>query len=512
MVVVGVLPLVPPRLIRLLVVLLPLLASGCASLGVPSFAPVPRYLDSDPKAAACARFFESLDDAIHRAGVADVQEARVPGFPQLRVNRFFAADWRPMPEDQHFEAWARNLMELDRQAREKEIANLPQAPPADVVSDRSDEDALTTRVSDCGEHLLRLDLSSDQRREQLYGNASVPDAYRGIYRVAGLYPLTSIAFYAGVKGLQEEIERDFSVPLNAIPVKGRLLRYVPASPAAASSHEVARILERASDNPLKFPDPDPEDRTRLLNAFAPVLEIDVAQQADRIGWPKFFSSSVAQVDTEKPVVFTRLSHARFESKVLLQLNYIFWFPSRPKEDAVDILAGHLDGITWRVTLDSDGTPLIYDSMHNCGCYHLFLPTQKLRPRKVRQGFEEPLLLPQRLSQSSGRAVVRIASRTHYLQRVYYDQAPLAEGLVYGMEDYALLRSLPTSDGGRRSLFGEDGLVLGSERPERWLFWPMGVPSAGAMRQWGHHATAFVGRRHFDDPELITRYFKRASSE
>jgi hypothetical protein len=35
---------------------------------------------------------------------------------------------------------------------------------------------------------------------------------------------------------------------------------------------------------------------------------------------------------------------------------------------------------------------------------------------------------------------------------------------------------------------------------------MGVESAGQMRQWGHHATAFVGRRHFDDPNLLASYF------
>jgi hypothetical protein len=27
-----------------------------------------------------------------------------------------------------------------------------------------------------------------------------------------------------------------------------------------------------------------------------------------------------------------------------------------------------------------------------------------------------------------------------------------------------------------------------------------------MRQWGHHATAFVGLRHFDDPDLLERRF------
>jgi hypothetical protein len=31
---------------------------------------------------------------------------------------------------------------------------------------------------------------------------------------------------------------------------------------------------------------------------------------------------------------------------------------------------------------------------------------------------------------------------------------------------------------------------------------MGIPSPGAMRQRGLHATAFAGRRHFDDPDLL----------
>ena len=48
---------------------------------------------------------------------------------------------------------------------------------------------------------------------------------------------------------------------------------------------------------------------------------------------------------------------------------------------------------------------------------------------------------------------------------------------------------------------------GTERAERWLFWPMGIASAGQMRQWGRHATAFVGRRHFDEALLLDRYFE-----
>lgn len=70
----------------------------------------------------------------------------------------------------------------------------------------------------------------------------------------------------------------------------------------------------------------------------------------------------------------------------------------------------------------------------------------------------------------------------------------------------VLRSQPLSRGGTRSLFRPDGLVPGSERAERYFFWPMGIYEPGAMRQWGRHATAFVGRRHFDDADLLERYF------
>jgi len=36
---------------------------------------------------------------------------------------------------------------------------------------------------------------------------------------------------------------------------------------------------------------------------------------------------------------------------------------------------------------------------------------------------------------------------------------------------------------------------------------MGVPSAGAMRQWGTHAVAFLGKRHFDEPRLLEKLLR-----
>ena len=105
-----------------------------------------------------------------------------------------------------------------------------------------------------------------------------------------------------------------------------------------------------------------------------------------------------------------------------------------------------------------------------------------------------------------RTVLTIASATHYIEGVGFEQG--ADSLVrYRFRRYDELRSLPRPGGERASLFGPQGLVSGTERPERYLFWPMGIASAGAMRQWGRHATAFVGRRHFDDADLLERRFE-----
>lgn len=89
---------------------------------------------------------------------------------------------------------------------------------------------------------------------------------------------------------------------------------------------------------------------------------------------------------------------------------------------------------------------------------------------------------------------------------------MTEGIVYDWRPYWDLYTVLVVGDGRRSLFGSDGLVAGTERPERWLLWPMGIPSPGAMRERGHHATAFVGRRHFDDPYLLEELFEPAVRE
>jgi len=477
------------------------LVTGCGRAILASRSDLPASVQ------ACLAFYGSADRLVQDVGVDDAEAARVPGFPHLRTDRFLAAMGDAPLSQVQYEAWVDRLQQLDREGREVEFRNLDLATRATLAPDL---DGFLARVDTCAETLRRADATDEEASSRLRDAAKVPSRYSTTKRVLGLYPVTSAFMSTGVARLHREVHEDYRRPLDALPVHGRLVRYVPREVTdLPSAGEVAGILRETMGNPLGIPEPSPADKERLFAAFAPVWEIDVAGEADRIGVPRWSAAGVSSLDLERPTVYRRISHARYAGRVLLQLNYVIWFPARPKRGDVDILAGHLDGITWRVTLWADGTPLVYDTIHNCGCYHMFFPAPRLALIPGAAQYEEALLVPQNAPDPwGGRLVLRVSSGDHYVQRVYVDRN--AEGDVgYALRDYGELRSLAAGDRRRRSLFGPDGLVAGTERGERWLLWPSGVRSPGAMRQWGHHAVAFLGRRYFDEPGLIERYFRVA---
>ena len=199
---------------------------------------------------------------------------------------------------------------------------------------------------------------------------------------------------------------------------------------------------------------------------------------------------------------------------MLQLNYTLWFSARPKPTADDWYGGKLDGLVWRVTLNTDGSVLMYDSIHPCGCYHsVHVPVDSPLHATVfaldQSDSPEPILFfssPLRSKQTSqdGNVQLTLASGTHYLVQVSRrNLQPSVATYSYDLANYDQLRSLPvfTAKGGYRSWFDSDGLIAESERRERYFLWPLGVENAGAMRQQGNHAIAFVGKRHFDEASL-----------
>lgn len=479
---------------------LALLLPGCSTIGTH-----PDLMAGNAQ-AVCRALYQEVDVAIDRAGVRDHGSSPVPGFPYLRTTRLLASFRNELTEPGKWSAWLGHMADLDGQGRALELRNLPA-----LVAGRY-KDTLRDELNNCRERLVADDLTQPEHRARLRNIVHVQDDYVTWWQVLGLYPLTAPVIAARISAWHNETRNTFSIPLASLPVAGRLVRWAPPPSASSAASRIKRLNTRQASeillrslDPLGIPLPTGTDLDQLFDTFAPVWEVDVVDENDRIGMLRWKNGPM--LDVGHPTLYREVSHTRFGGQVLLQLNYIVWFPARPGSD---IYAGRLDGINWRVTLGPDGKPWLYDAIHNCGCYHQFFPSERLRLRDDLPTFYfEPPLLPQPGPEQQP-LVLRIAHHTHFIQRLYHDESAPGlslEAQPLAWEEYDALRSLP-ADGGYRSLFGTHGLITGTERTERFLLWPMGIRSPGAMRQWGRHPTAFVGRRHFDDAFLIESLFER----
>ncbi len=478
------------------------LASGCATVHPPQRQ---HLSDQDGQVQSCARWFQALDAAVERTRVRDAAASPVAGFPYLRVDRHTASlASRAALDRVAFEQWVGRMRALDRDARRAEAVNLPpEALPGLGVTDRA---AVDRRSEDCARALLAVDLGDPRSEPQLAQRANVADHYLGWRRILGLYPIVRYPFYGGVRGWQDEARETFRQARSGEPPAAPASRYLPPAAAGYSRAEVAALLERAAADPLGIPSLSGEERERLFATFAPVFEVETSGDYDRLGALAWGEGRAPMVDGARPVVYRKLGYTRYGSATMLQLVYVAWFSERPKDHAFDLLGGKLDGIVWRVTLAADGEPVLFDSIHPCGCFHMFFPTPRVQPVAAPAKLIEWAFVPADLPAiaDGSRLVLHAQTRTHYLRDVAIDAGQ--GGTRYALEDYDSLRTLPVPSDGTRSVFAPDGLIAGTARAERFLFWPMGVASAGAMRQWGTQATAFVGRRHFDDADLIERRF------
>lgn len=484
------------------------------------------------RVADCRAVFAEIDALVDAAGVRDAEATGVRGFPYLRVNRFLASYRSEPMESAQRDAWVERMRELDRQARWVELANLPLSDRSHLRSFLADMRAMPAEpvaaVERCADVLWQHHEASGAAGA-LSSAARVPDNYSFGLRLVGLYPITSIGVAAGFAGWKASFLTSFDVPAADLPVLGVLDAYRPVTAEGSArplpAAEVAAILASSRDNALAIPEPKGSDLRRLIEAFAPVWQIDRLGAADLIGHPVWRLNDGqlrVDVDLDRSVAFTRLSHARFGGDILPQISYTIWFRERPKNGNFDLLGGWLDAVIWRVTIGLDGRPLVYDTIHGCGCYHLFFPVPPLERKAMPEDkdLREEALVPALGPQADvrERVTVRLSAGSHYLESVgtaagsgLADQAKTYRLIPMGDVPELVLRSAPLpsgAGGGRRSIFGSDGLISGTERLERFLLWPMGIASAGAMRQWGTHATAFIGRRHFDDPYLIEQAFRR----
>jgi hypothetical protein len=474
---------------------------GCATIPVPSRSD---RLGEAGLLGTCADFFASLDKRIKQAGVLDSGDFRVKKYPYLRANRFIASFREAVDNQAAFDAWTDRMQVLDQAARKFEIDNLPNTAIAalDTTNDRT---SIYSKVKTCGNLLKIADFQSVSNQEWLKRNITGPDDYIGLRRFFGIYPFTSMFVYSGVRNWHAAAYKKFS---HEPPVNWQSLRYYPARNIDELSDR--QLLGPTGNDALGIPVFSREKLNAIFRRYAPVWEIQFQNDNDRIGTPTWTGKDVLDVDTDQPVTYTLLSFTRFGKDIFAQLNYIIWFPSRPKEGAFDIYGGFLDGLNYRVTLDRNNEPLLYETMHNCGCYYKAYPTNRLQIREQIVYAEPPLIFKApEVNHLQNRMTVSMESRTHYVQHLYpSSRNPQSATTVYSLANYGRLRSLPESTRANKSMFGQNSITPGSERLERFILWPMGVLSPGAMRQWGRHAVAFVGRRHFDDPFFMDKMFYR----
>lgn len=462
-------------------------------------------------------------DLIADRNRTDAQYQPIAGYPYYRVDRFhtsFREELRKRSSAAEMRReWLQRLAALATESRNIEIANLStqdqnllrhqlvKLDPGAIAKTSQDY------LRDCATQLTRDDLENPDTVHDLIEGANAADLYSTPARIAGAYWATRWLSLAGSKDWQEEMRTRYaSEQLD----KRRLIRMSPETESASlSAPEIAHAIRQARKrSPLGIPELDSALLGTLTAQFAPALEISPKTLSDLIGKVQWNRHKRLDVTVSEPAVYTMHSYTRWRRQTLLQLNYVFWFPRREATGITDPYAGKLDGLIWRVTLGKDGKPVFYDAIHTCGCYHVVFPLQRdMLVRRTRVGEEGSLVFNEEVPDASReRLVLEISPGDHQILAVKAQSESRSRPIKqrgYAMRAYTELRSLPTRRAGRRSMFDDAGLVAGSERGERMFLWPMGVQSAGTMRQWGHHAISLAGKRHFDDPDLMKNLFYRA---
>ena len=441
----------------------------------------------------CRALYSQLDAQVDEANVAERGASRIEGYPYLRVDRLLAALGETVASGWPQRAWIERLAALDLSARRIELTRL-----AAVTVDAPTVAVQMRRLRSCSAALIEAELSSAQARERLRESAQVPDDYSLLARSLGLYPLALPFLKWGVGDYQDAVTQRFA---DALPPVERLQQWWPAEAPQPAADEVAAWIASGSTDPLGIPKLTAEQWRELAAAHAPVFWIETETPADAPGRP-LRRQQMLDFDRQQAPLYVHTGYTRFDGVILPQLTYTLWFSERTPQGSWDPYAGQLDGVVWRVTLGVDGRPLLYDSIHACGCYHLVFPVQPLI-RRAPGLLSDPMLTPQE-TVPTGPVAVLLDAGDHQVRRVLPRRAlPEQARRPLALMPY---RQLLLPPAGEQALFDDDGLVSGSERPERFWLWPTGVRSPGAMRQAGRQATAFVGRRHFDDPDLFCEAF------
>lgn len=443
----------------------------------------------------CIEMADQFRKIVDSEGVRNASALALASVPMFHSNRFLDLLAKEAATESQTRQWFSQSATLAAAVRGSENQNLEHPWP----------DSHLDRLSLCAESFATHDEHIDSRRRTLQQLPLISDHYSSLPQLLGFNWLLRPIFKSRIELLHEEEKRlfDQTKPFDVS------FSYKPKESSYQKDSEIAQWFKDAYDaNPLKTP---MFTNTQLGSLFAlhrPRFTIEYRDDNDLIGQPVWRGEEVA-INLDKPMVYTLPSLTRFGTSNLLQLSYVVWFSKRKPTTWLDLYAGNIDSLIWRVTLDEQGKVLLYDSIHSCGCYHkYFIASDEIATRKPALSDEPANIFALANINTKTGAHLRLTANEHYVVGVNDDE--LVNARPYSTASYNELSNL-NYQGRSKSLFSPSGIIIDSKRLERFTLWPTGIDSVGAMRQWGSHATGFVEQQHFDDATLLDQYFLRLNS-
>ena len=497
------------RLLKGALLLAVLALQACAGVEAPYRMP-PVLSQSE-----AAVFFAELDRLTLLYNAGDASHFIVRGFPFLRTNRFFAALKNRLQNTDQVRCWLDHLQQADLDSRKKEIQNLPQTAINALAARfglQPSRNAVWLQTEIFSNQLLAAHRQHPRFAETVEQRLRVPDEYSTLQRIAGLYPLAGIPVTIATSLSYGRIRKWHAAEPAELSVSGSLIRFTPGPGRMDAAFDPRVLFLPENLDPLGLPRISEHQRRQLAAKFAPVIYQDVAAAYDRFGAVKWRNGKIS-IDTNRTAMYFYIDHGLLNHAPALQLHYVTWYTERSGSKTPWFEKGPLDGFTVRISLDGTGKAAMIDIMNNCGCYHFFAPP-KTRVDAVRNkpGEIEPLIpawMPQDFPQK--RIQLRVSSGWHQVQQITADTSQ-PQSRAYELLAYDELESLPKGQESFESAFTPKGIMKNSWRIEPYIFFSMGIPKVGYMRQRGHHAIQLIDRDHFSNPYLFDKHFAFATDE
>ncbi len=231
-----------------------------------------------------------------------------------------------------------------------------------------------------------------------------------------------------------------------------------------------------------------QDKGRPTERFVPVFLVEDPEKTYNLpGTPRVSvaknGSECISIDPAQASIYTKEHRFSTERGSYTNLIYRIHFSETPLSlFPFNLGAGRNVGLLVIVTLNGKGQPLLYTTMHTCGCYLAFVPTTYLPddayPEDWRKDGRQivytkslPAFLDFTASDPAGsRALVQIESATHRIKDIRLaDRAALAAfNIRYArLSPLDSLKTLPAGNGGTTSFYetagGRKGYVKGSRK-------------------------------------------------